>query len=427
MVRWTNYVTLVALGVGGGCVAEAEEEMGEAQSEVLLDDLLDELPNNFPIPNAAGISASASTTGSIDLSNAFFTPQGTNGRDCGTCHAPENGWSLSGLNATILFLETGGTHPLFAGNLDSDTPTCDMSTVQSRWNCTTMLRQGKFTRSINTPATRQYDITAVNDPFGVSTPTRMWFFRRDMPTANFKTHPTNWDSSNTVGTSLRDSLIRQATGNITGAQQGATPDPATTAAIADFELTIGHAQLIAFGAGRLDKNGGKGGPLNAVNQPLVAGRFDLYDAFADDHNPRRAQIYRGQEIFNNVNVPSGRSCRGCHNAANNGTNVNGTLFNIGVSDPRWARPDMAVFTVTSRLDGAVVQSTDLGRAARTGNWADLNRFDTPNLRGLASRAPYFHNGIAHDLHAVVRVYEESLGFDFTDDEEDDLVAFMNAL
>ena len=60
-------------------------------------------------------------------------------------------------------------------------------------------------------------------------------------------------------------------------------------------------------------------------------------------------------------------------------------------------------------------------------WADLDKFKTPNLRGLSSRAPYFHGGIAEDLEDVVSFYEQALGFDFTAAEERDLVAFMNAL
>lgn len=49
------------------------------------------------------------------------------------------------------------------------------------------------------------------------------------------------------------------------------------------------------------------------------------------------------------------------------------------------------------------------------------------MRALGARAPYFHNGSAGSLAEVVEFYEESLGFDFTDEEEADLVAFMSAL
>ncbi len=53
------------------------------------------LTNNEPIANGGGEAATYSTTGSIDLGNAFHTPQGLNGRSCGTCHSPEAGWSIT--------------------------------------------------------------------------------------------------------------------------------------------------------------------------------------------------------------------------------------------------------------------------------------------------------------------------------------------
>jgi cytochrome c peroxidase len=162
-------------------------------------------------------------------------------------------------------------------------------------------------------------------------------------------------------------------------------------------------------------------------QPFVAGRFDLFDAWQQSSNSYRRQIWRGQEVFNNVNVASGKRCGGCHNAANIGQNVNGLLFDVGGSRPVVAKPDMAVFTFQSRVDGTIVQSTDPGQGLRNGNFKDLNKFKTPSLRGLASRAPYFHGGTAETLEDVVRHYETQLGFNFTPKEEADLVAFMRAL
>jgi cytochrome c peroxidase len=132
-------------------------------------------------------------------------------------------------------------------------------------------------------------------------------------------------------------------------------------------------------------------------------------------------------VFNNVNVASGKRCGGCHNAANNGQNVNGLLFDIGASRPAVKKPDMAVFTFQSRLDGSIIESTDPGQGIRDGSFRNLNRFKTPSLRGLASRGSYFHGGTAETLEDVVRHYETQLGFDFTPAEEADLVAFMRAL
>jgi len=385
------------------------------------------MPNNKPIADDAGYSASYHPSGGIALNNNFFTPQGTNGRHCGTCHAPSDGWSITPATVVAMFEDTDGLDPLFVNNLDTDKPTSDMSTVEARWNSTTMLRQGKFTRKVSPPAVRDYTVIGASDPFGVGTTSSLWFFRRPLPTANFRSHTVMWDSANTVGTSLRDGLIKQARGNVTGAQQGQPAPDAIIFDIVDFEMAVSHAQLTVNGVGRLDSEGAHGGPEAASTQPLVNARFDLYDGWAAAGNPMRRQIYRGQEISNNVNVPSGRTCRGCHNAANNGQNVSGTLFDIGASRPEFAKPDMAVYTFQRNSDGATVQSTDPGRGIRSGNFADLNKFKTPNLRGLAARAPYFHGGIAGTLLDVVRHYEVALGFVFTADEEADLVAFLTAL
>ncbi|RKH37509.1 hypothetical protein [Corallococcus sicarius] len=118
---------------------------------------------------------------------------------------------------------------------------------------------------------------------------------------------------------------------------------------------------------------------------------------------------------------------GCHNAANNGQNVEGLLFDVQASSPAFRKADMAVYTLRNTATGETLQTTDPGLGFVTGRWADLNRFKTPNLRGLAARAPYLHNGIVGSLPGVVTFYEQALGFDFTPREEEDLAAFLNAL
>jgi cytochrome c peroxidase len=49
------------------------------------------------------------------------------------------------------------------------------------------------------------------------------------------------------------------------------------------------------------------------------------------------------------------------------------------------------------------------------------------VRGLAARAPYFHNGSAKDLNAVVSFYDARFNIGFTAEEKADLVAFLQAL
>ena len=57
----------------------------------------------------------------------------------------------------------------------------------------------------------------------------------------------------------------------------------------------------------------------------------------------------------------------------------------------------------------------------------MSRFKAPHLRGLASRAPYFHNGMAATLEDLVNFYDVRFGAEFTAQEKADLVAFLKTL
>jgi len=63
----------------------------------------------------------------------------------------------------------------------------------------------------------------------------------------------------------------------------------------------------------------------------------------------------------------------------------------------------------------------------TGKWADVGKFKGPVLRGLAARAPYFHNGSAQTLEDIVDFYDTRFQIGFTAQEKSDLAAFLNAL
>jgi cytochrome c peroxidase len=79
------------------------------------------------------------------------------------------------------------------------------------------------------------------------------------------------------------------------------------------------------------------------------------------------------------------------------------------------------------MTGETVQTTDPGRALITGSWADIGKVKGPILRGLAARAPYFHNGSANTLSDVVTFYNTRFNIGFTDQEKEDLIAFLNSL
>jgi cytochrome c peroxidase len=73
-------------------------------------------------------------------------------------------------------------------------------------------------------------------------------------------------------------------------------------------------------------------------------------------------------------------------------------------------------------------STDEGRYVVTGDEMDMFAFRTPTLRNVAVTYPYFNNGSVDNLHDAVQLMgQQMLGQDFTDDELDRLVAFMDAL
>ena len=249
-----------------------------------------------------------------------------------------------------------------------------------------------------------------------------------MPTINFPLGSTtiNWDGGNTTGPIIHASLINQAGRNVTGAQQGLPAPPEVLEDIVNFQESLFSAQIIMPGVGRLDSDGAYGGAEALSNMTKQAGRFDLFDAWENNENPRRAQIARGQALFNNPNSGGGR-CGGCHSSANNGTNINNVLFDIRVASAEARTPDLPLYTFRNKTTGETRQLTDAGRGQVTGLWNDLGRFKTPTIRALAARAPYFHNGTAATLDDVVRHYERHLGFVFTDQERADLVAFLTAL
>ena len=413
--------------------AETLIELGQSEQALTSG----QLPNNFPIVNQSGTAATFSTAGFLDLNNPFHVPQGSNGRSCESCHLLETGWSVIPAEVELRFWLTQGNDPIF-NLLDANSPTADVSTVQARHSAYSMLRKGLFRRGGAVPPAGEYEVIAVDDPLGAGgSLTNFQAFRRPLATANFHiARNVGWHDQNTNGSGdVHAGLLNQATGNITGAQQGAPPAPATVEAIAVYEEGLAFAQQLVFGVGLLTSCGATGGPENLSAETPVNARFDLYDAWMGlvpgtcttrAADKKRAQIARGQELFNGPN-PGGGSCRGCHNAANNGSTVSGALFDVGASRPQFRQPGMPLYTVRNKTTLEVRQTTDPGRALRSGRWADMDRFKTPSLRGIAARAPYFHNGIAATLEGVITHYEVALGFVFTPEEKQDLAAFLHAL
>jgi cytochrome c peroxidase len=180
--------------------------------------------------------------------------------------------------------------------------------------------------------------------------------------------------------------------------------------------------------------------------------FNLFDAWANPQlsevnsgqESRRASIVRGQTLFNskpiNITGVAGLNddlnltsipgtCGTCHDSPNVGNHSVSAPLNIGVADVD-SPLDVSylpVITLQNKATAEVKTTTDPGRALITGLWKDVGRFKGPVLRGLASRAPYFHNGSANSLGDVLDFYNKRFGVGLTAQEKKDLIAFLNSL
>jgi cytochrome c peroxidase len=112
---------------------------------------------------------------------------------------------------------------------------------------------------------------------------------------------------------------------------------------------------------------------------------------------------------------------------NSGNHSVAAPLDIGVADASRRTADMPLYTLRNKITGATIQTTDPGRALITGKWKDIGRFKGPVLRGLAARAPYFHNGSAKDLQAVIEFYDTRFRIGLTQQEKNDLIAFLRTL
>jgi cytochrome c peroxidase len=104
------------------------------------------LPNRFPLPNGSGLLETQNAGGGpIDLTGPFFQSLGTNGRSCGTCHRPAQGWGISADEVKLRFLLTQGLDPIFrtndGSNCDHDIDTSDVQgNLETHIECVPRLR-----------------------------------------------------------------------------------------------------------------------------------------------------------------------------------------------------------------------------------------------------------------------------------------------
>lgn len=251
-------------------------------------------------------------------------------------------------------------------------------------------------------------------------------------------------------------------------------DPAHCAGIAAC-AGVFTAQIFDSAGNNLAGGGAGGGPIAlsrqlpkffiGVNDPLdqnpTGKRFSprVFDLYADwagltgrgPHNARRQAIVRGQGLFNTTKITitgvAGLNdaigeesipgfCGTCHDTPNIGNHSVKAPLNIGIADASRNSPPalditgLPVFTIwctSGPLAGKMFEVTDPGRALIAGQCADLGKLTGPILRGLAARAPYFHDGSAATLNDVVNFYDQRFSIGFTDQQKADLVAFLSSL
>jgi hypothetical protein len=316
-------------------------------------------------------------------------------------------------------------------------------------------------------------------------------FRRPLPTTNLAFLTTvMWDGRETLqkgsAAAIHFDLAHQA--NDATQTHAQAPDPldqATREQIVAYQLGNFTAQVFDRVAGRLYTSGAQGGPhalasrefrfgdndpfgcdpagancdpASAHFDPIV---FTEYDAWASlQHlaiNRARRAVVRGQALFNTLPIaisgvsginddfgvsPVVGTCTSCHDTPHAGNHSVPAPLDIGIADPPvppsrggdgvhnrfgLAVGDMPVYVLRHKLTGDLKTVTDPGRALVTGQWKDVGRFKGPILRGLAGRAPYFHNGAAASLHDVVDFYDVRFRLALSDEQKADLVAFLRTL
>ena len=213
--------------------------------------------------------------------------------------------------------------------------------------------------------------------------------------------------------------------------------------------------------------------------PFTPVSMTLYSAWAessrdddrasrdDDRAEARTAIAAGEKLFDNapmvisnvrglndnaaLNKPSvfAGTCATCHDTPNIGHHSLPLPLDIGTghssnpnyeSDPKVAAalgelsmPDLPVFLISgcpNPFNAGQAESfytTDPGRALITGHCADFNRVKGPILRGLAARAPYFHNGAAGNLRELVNFYNQRFSMALSERQKNELIAFLNTL
>ncbi len=312
-------------------------------------------------------------------------------------------------------------------------------------------------------------------------------YRRPLPTTNLGFlsavmfdgresffNPLN--NEQTFAANLNADLTQQAIdATLTHAQANQPPTSAQLSQIVGFEMALNSAQYYDFFAGNLyGQRGSQGGPQYLPKQQYYPGIndslggdpqgkqfnpnvFTIYAPWQKARNPQQASIARGEQIFNTQaltisDVPGlttgtqtiAGTCTTCHDTPNVGNHSFPLPLDIGTghsllyeTDPNiiaglqeLQQPTLPVFELVCTQGteaGQTFYTTDPGKGLISGQCTDIGRIKGPILRGLASRAPYFHNGAAGNLSQLVNFYNKRFQIGLSQQQMQDLINFLQTL
>lgn len=260
--------------------------------------------------------------------------------------------------------------------------------------------------------------------------------------------------------------------------------------IVNLELGFFTAQTFDTAAGDLTALGANGGPQYLAGQSYHPGindslgndpsgaafnpkAFSIYAPWqsfpglpSDPNTAAREAVAAGEQIFNtfplkitavrglNDNPALGSPalingfCTTCHDTPNVGNHSFPLPLDIGTSHSPKQETDAQIAGGISKLSTAnlpvfelsgcpdpqnpggvlpAFYTSDPGKALISGACADINRIKGPILRGLAARAPFFHNGSAANLNEIADFYNLRFQMNLTDQQKAELVAFLKTL
>ena len=213
---------------------------------------------------------------------------------------------------------------------------------------------------------------------------------------------------------LDASLVRQVT-TVRNSHAKTGISKSEHAAMVAFEKSLFASQQVDTTSGLLFAADGTGGATAALTTNYSFGTNSILKAIAAGQF-----IARSQNIFNNraFNVSkdfpgteglglSFLTSRTCHSVPNVGSMPEPRYFNIGTADAKARTADMPLYTLRTIKTTEWVQTQDPSRAMVSGLAKDIRRFKAPGLRGLRTRAPYFHDGTVKTTADSIAFYDKN--------------------